>query len=37
MEEKLQKDLAILIIAFGVAMLSLTAMGIAVAITLAIN
>lgn len=37
MDNKIQKDLAILIIAFGVAMLTLTVMGVAVAITLAIN
>jgi hypothetical protein len=35
--EKLQKDLAMCFIAFGVALLTLTAMGVAVAITLAIK
>lgn len=35
--EKLQKDLAMCFVAFGVALLTLTVMGVAVAITLAIK
>lgn len=37
MDNKLQKDMAVLYIAFGVAMLTLTVMGVAVAITLAVK
>lgn len=37
MDNKLQKDMAILFIAFGVAMVTLTGIGVAVAITLVIK
>ena len=37
MDNKLQKDMAVLYIAFRVAMLTLTVMGVAVAITLAVK
>jgi len=37
MDNKLQKDMAVLYIAFGVVILTLTVMGVAVAITLAMK